>query len=205
MTPLRYRPGRGWMLAWVLVPALLAGGAVLLLTGGRDSVAAGTSARLPHPDVKVSPASHHGGIARPVEVSVPSVDIDAPVVPTGANSSGIVVPPVSRVGWFEDGPRPGDPGRTILIAHIDSVDGPAAFTGLPGVGRGAMITVRSAAGWRLRYRVSRTLQVPKPQFPAKRVYAPTKRSTLVLVTCTGAFHPDTGYEDNFIALANQVE
>jgi Sortase domain len=203
MTPLRHRPGKGWVLAWVLVPALLAGGAVLLLTGGQRT-ASGSDARLPRPHLRLAHASHKPGVARPVEVSVPSVDIDAQVVPTGANASGIVVPPVSQVGWFKDGPRPGEPGRTILIAHIDSVDGPAAFTGLPGVARGATITVTSTAGWRLRYRVSRTLQVPKPEFPAKRVYAPTKRSTLVLVTCTGAFHPDTGYEDNFIVLANQV-
>ena len=188
-------------MVWVLVPALLAGGLVLLLTGGQHAAVAtpGATPRHLHADVS---SRHPSGVARPVKVSVPSVGIDAPVVPTGANASGIVVPPVSRVGWFAAGPRPGEPGRTILIAHIDSVDGPAAFTGLPGIAKGAPITVTSAAGWRLRYRVSRTLQIPKPAFPAARVYAPTKRSTLVLITCTGAFHPDTGYEDNFIVLAN---
>lgn len=145
-----------------------------------------------------------GRTARPVRLRVPSVGIDASVVPTGANANEIIVPPVSRIGWFDGGPRPGEPGRTILIAHIDSLDGPAAFTGLPDVSPGASVTAVSSDGTERSYEVARTLEVAKTDFAADRVYSPTAHSTLVLITCTGSFDPETGYDDNFIAFARPV-
>ena len=204
----RDREGLGFVAAMALAPALLVGCLVLALTTGRQSAVAtpGSTARLSTHVERLQGASlvtdQTSRAARPVRVRVPSVGIDAAVVPTGANANQIVVPPVHRVGWFRGGPRPGEPGRTILIAHIDSLDGPAAFTGLPDVADGARVTVVGSDGAPHRYRISRTVEIPKPQFPADLVYDPTARSTLVLITCTGAFDPDTGYEDNFIAFAS---
>ncbi len=204
------REGLGFAAAMALAPALLVGGLVLALTAGQQSAVAtpAGSPRLSSHVQRLADASladaGGGRAARPVRIEVPSVGIDAAIAPTGADASQIVVPPVHRVGWFRGGPRPGEPGRTILIAHIDSLDGPAAFTGLPTVASGARVTVVGSDGTPHRYRISRTVEIPKPQFPADLVYDPTSRSTLVLITCTGAFHPDTGYEDNFIAFAGPV-
>ncbi len=207
MRSVRHRQNWGFVAALALPPAVVAAGFVLALTAGQQSASA-TPGVTDHGHTRARelraavPAPQPlDSQAPPVRVAVPSVGIHASIVPTGAEANEIVVPPVARVGWFDGGPRPGEPGRTILIAHIDSLDGPAAFTGLPDVAEGASVTVVSADGTRSRYRMSRTLEVPKLDFPADRVYAPTAGSTLVLITCTGAFDPDRGYEDNFIAFA----
>ena len=141
----RDREGLGFAAAMALAPALLVGGLVLALTAGQqNAVATPTGApRLSTRVERLADASladaGSGRAARPVRIKMPSVGIDAAIAPTGADANQIVVPPVHRVGWFRGGPRPGEPGRTILIAHIDSLDGPAAFTGLPTVARGARV------------------------------------------------------------------
>ena len=54
----------------------------------------------------------------------------------------LVVPPVDRVGWVRGGPRPGEPGRTVLIGHRDSQSGAAPFAGLASLRPGrAVVTV----------------------------------------------------------------
>jgi hypothetical protein len=46
--------------------------------------------------------------------------------------------------------------------------------------------------------------VNKRDFPRDAVFGRSQRSVLVLVTCGGAFDPDSGYEDNVIVFARPV-
>ena len=110
------------------------------------------------------------------------------------------MPPVERVGWVRSGPRPGEPGRTVLIGHRDSQAGPAPFAGLASLDPGTRVET-IARGARHTYRVTSVQQVPKSDFPATRVYASTDGSTLALITCEGAFEEATGYLDNLIVYA----
>jgi len=207
----------------VAVPAVLAAGLVLVLGGAgsgggassaKDSGATGRAAEgrtAQSVTLVAAPFVENGPVAPPpvvrapvpVRVSIPDLEIDAPVRPVGASPAGIDVPPVDKAGWFDGGPRPGEPGRTILVGHVDSYEGPAIFATLATAATGQSVRVTDAEGSDHLYRVDGKVSVPKSDFPATRVYAATTDSTLALITCGGPFDRSTGhYENSVIVFAS---
>ncbi|HVE62383.1 MAG TPA: class F sortase [Mycobacteriales bacterium] len=140
----------------------------------------------------------------PVRVSVPTAGINACVVGLGLRSDGGMRVPrdMQTVGWYTGGPRPGQRGPALLIGHVDSAKGPAAFFGLRAVSRGDVVQIRDKAG-RLRsfvvYRVSR---YAKDSFPTAQVFRSTAGAELRLVTCAGEFNRITRhYTHNLVVYA----
>jgi hypothetical protein len=125
-----------------------------------------------------------------------------------STAAGIEVPQVGRAGWFDEGPRPGEPGRAVVIGHLDSQTGPGLFALLPGVEPGTDVSVTDAAGVLHRFKVVGKAQVPKATFPSSAVYGqssrPSSRSSLVLITCGGPYTPGTGYRDNVLVYARAI-
>ena len=215
------RRGRGRALRGsivVLVPALAAGLAVLALTapdGSRPAVGSVASAGVGFGSDAIAAAVIGGDSqqavdrgrsddrrpAPPALLRVRSADVAVAVDPVRAHRNEIEVPPVERVGWLRGGPRPGEPGRTVLIGHRDSTTGPAPFAALATLERGARVEIVDGRGQVRHYRVGTVEQVPKSEFPASDVYAHTGRSTLALITCEGEFKQASGYEDNLIVYA----
>ena len=209
---------RGRALA-VAVPALIAGAVVLAWGGGATrgeppvppgfEQRAASAARNPSLIVQAPsalPARRHPigpiRVPRPVHLTVPRLDISTPVSSVGVVGDRIALPPVSRAGWFNAGPRPGEPGRTVIVGHRDTTRGPAVFAELPLARRGDEVTVTDAGGRVLRYRVVSAVSVPKRYFPVARVHASTPDSTIALVTCGGRFDSETGhYELNVLVFA----
>ena len=209
----------------VIVPALLAGGIVLLADRGErvapkgppvlrkvEKQAALTRRR---PRViagipilgRVGPGeiAPRGG-PPPVEVAIPQVGISTRVGPVGAFQGRIQLPPVTQAGWYEDGPRPGEPGRTVIIGHLDTPNGPAVFANLPAASRRDAVVVIDGAGRHHRYRVVNAISITKRHFPTAQVFAPTAVSTLALITCGGRFDRRSGhYDQNMVVFARPVE
>lgn len=171
--------------------------------GGREAkpvrrVVTGRSAE-PRPKGPAQPLGERPG--RPARIVVRELGLDVPTVPVGATDDGIRVPPVDEAGWYRSGPRPGEPGRAIVLGHLDSLDGPAAFTLLPDAKPGMVIEVVDRAGKPQRFEVTRVREVPKSRFPAEAVYGVTRRPLLAVITCGGEFDPESGYENNVIVFA----
>jgi len=138
-------------------------------------------------------------------MSIPSLHVDAPIDPVSETPAGIEVPQIGRAGWFDAGPRPGEPGRTVVIGHIDGATTPGVFQHVPQIENGAEIVVRNGSGETHTYGVVGKLQVSKANFPADAVYGPSPRSVLVLVTCGGIYVPGEGYSDNVIVYAQALD
>jgi hypothetical protein len=211
----------------VLLPALFAGGAVAVvahrddpgITSGRP---AAVLARLAEEDAAVSPPLRPvsavpgaaalgpeklepvaGGIrpATPVRISIPAAGIDASVRSVGLNKLGeITVPPIGEAGWFDAGPRPGEPGRAIVIGHLDTNHGPALFAKVPKLPPGTEVSVLDRRGGTHRYNVVGGTQVAKDHFPARDVYGAADVPVLVLITCGGRFRHGH-YTDNVLVYA----
>ena len=191
------------------VPALLAGLAVALLTNSSHDPPA------PRPVVADGQAAARLARARPVHqgdggrhappafLRIRAAGIRVRVEPVAARGGELEVPPINRVGWVRGGPRPGEPGRTVLIGHRDSQAGPAPFAGLATLSVGDRVET-IGRGSRNHYRVSGVQELPKSAFPAARVYATTRHSSLALITCEGVFAPASGYADNLIVYARAV-
>jgi sortase (surface protein transpeptidase) len=142
--------------------------------------------------------------ARPVQVSIPSIGVHAPIVPLGLNPDRTLEVPkdFDDTGWWTGGPRPGERGPAVIAGHVDSYTGPAVFYRLRELRPGDAIVVLRRDGTRARFTVRRSEQYPKNRFPTARVYGPTPGPTLRLITCGGEFDDSTGhYLDNTVVYA----
>ncbi|RKT17200.1 sortase family protein [Streptomyces sp. 1114.5] len=142
----------------------------------------------------------------PTRLLVPAAGVDAPVTGLGLNADGTVqVPPADRgeeVGWYRNGPAPGETGPAVLIGHLDTVHGPAVFRQLPKLQPGALIQVRRADGSTVDFKVRTLLQAAKNDFPTEQVYGDTPAPALRLITCGGRIGSDGHWTDNIIVLAD---
>ncbi|MFF2541513.1 class F sortase [Kitasatospora sp. NPDC058063] len=142
----------------------------------------------------------------PTRLLVPSVGVDAPVTDLGLNADGTVeVPPADRgeeVGWYRNGPTPGENGPAVLIGHYDTAHGPAVFKQLPKLRPGELIRIRRADGSTVDFKVRTLLQAAKDHFPTEQVYGDTPAPALRLITCGGRIGSDGHWTDNIIVLAD---
>jgi hypothetical protein len=213
---------RAVLLVTILVPALAAAAVTLLLIPEHQrqaphQVAVGDAARLAHM-AELRPIVLHGrrtGLGTgpsgpltttrrpgiPKSFAIPSLGVDASIEPVHATETGIEVPPIGHAGWYDAGPRPGEPGRAVLIGHLDGKTMPGVFQNVPELPNGAQIVVRDSTHHIHRYEVVGKLQVEKTQFPAAAVYGPSERPVLVLITCGGIYVPGEGYSSNVIVYA----
>ncbi|MFD9689111.1 class F sortase [Kitasatospora sp. NPDC059088] len=142
----------------------------------------------------------------PNRLLIPSIGVDAPVTDLGLNSDGTVQVPsadhADQVGWYRNGPAPGEAGPAVLIGHLDTKNGPAVFKRLPELHVGDRIGIRRADGRTVDFTVRSLLQAAKDRFPTDAVYGDTPGPALRLITCGGRIGPDGHWTDNIIVLAD---
>ncbi|WP_322098456.1 class F sortase [Nakamurella alba] len=138
-------------------------------------------------------------------MSVPSIGIDEQLIDLGIAADGTAQTPedYSRAGWFATGGRPGQFGLpTVILGHVDSLDGPAVFFRLRDTAVGDSVAVGLQDGRTATYTVTAVDRYPKDDFPTFAVYGATPTDTLRLVTCGGEFDRAAGsYLDNIVVTA----
>lgn len=142
-------------------------------------------------------------VTEPVRVVIPAIDVDADLVPVGLNPDrSMEVPDFGEAGWYEPGPRPGEPGPAVIAAHVDSVAGPDVFFRLTDLEPGDEIAVEHADGARSTFTVRDTEQQHKDDLPVERIWNDTDATLLRLITCGGEFDAQRrSYESNVIVYA----
>ncbi|WP_344325823.1 sortase domain-containing protein, partial [Kitasatospora putterlickiae] len=110
-----------------------------------------------------------------------------------------------EVGWYRNGPTPGETGPAVLIGHYDTARGPAVFRGLPKLRPGDRIQVRREDGGLVDFRVRELVQAGKDAFPTDTVYGDTAAPELRLITCGGRIGADGHWTDNIIVLADLAD
>lgn len=147
-------------------------------------------------------------VAAPERVQIPSIDLDEDeLIDLQIQADGRLEVPTDwdDVGWFAGGSRPGEPGPTVIAAHVDSRSGPAVFYRLPEMVEGDEVTVTDAEGREHLYQVERTADFPKDDFPTREVFGSRMEDELRLITCTGQFVAADGrHLDNRVVFASRV-
>jgi hypothetical protein len=140
----------------------------------------------------------------PSTLSIPRIGVSAAIVGVGRKANGAMqVPDPGQVGWYRNGPKPGDPGPAVLIGHVDTRTGPDVFYRLGRLRPGDEILVGRPDGTTTRFLVGRLEQHPKTALPSSRIWTKTTRPLLRLITCAGSFDRATGhYRDNLILYAS---
>jgi sortase (surface protein transpeptidase) len=143
-------------------------------------------------------------VALPVRLRIPALHVDSPLTALGVDPDGSVQVPAgtSVAGWYDRGPRPGQPGPAVILGHVDSTRGPGIFFDLYRIRASSLVKVDRSDGSTVTFRITKVSRVAKTRFPTDLVYAPTLDPTLRLVTCGGSFdHARGSYRDNVIAFA----
>lgn len=128
------------------------------------------------------------GVGMPLRLRIPRINVDAAVEYVGVTSNGIMDVPkkIIDVGWFNLGPRPGEPGSAVIAGHFDGDWGQAAiFANLNKLKVGDILFIEDDKGKTISFVVngSRTYN---PGF-AEEVFSSNDGIHLNLVTCDGVW------------------
>lgn len=127
-------------------------------------------------------------VAKPAELVIPAIGVDAPVVGVGVAANGDLGVPSDavHVAWYEYGPRPGEPGAAVIDGHLDTIHAPqAVFYNLHMLAVGDKIQVITGAGELLTFQVTGTETLPY-NAPTDSIFHPTSTvPQLDLITCAG--------------------
>lgn len=160
--------------------------------------------------VKARPATQAAGPAlpAPTRFTIARLDIDMPVKPVGVARDGEMALPrtPAEVGWYEFGPRPGDPrGATVLAAHLDMPGyGTGPIAAVDQLRKGDEMVVRSGSK-KTRYAVTDVRSIRKSTLDLGALFARDGDPVLHVVTCGGTFDPEARrYDRNIVVTATPV-
>ncbi|MEU0761524.1 class F sortase [Streptomyces microflavus] len=163
-------------------------------SGGMSAPTTGDVAAVGRPlGAPLPPAREPLDGAAPRSVEVPSVGIDAPVVPRGLDRDGAIDPPPydlpQTAGWYGKGTEPGAEGPALIVGHVDTETEPAVFYGLSAVQPGEKARVVRDDGSVAEFTVDDVQVVTRERFDAEKAYGPRVdgRAELRLITCGGKY------------------
>jgi sortase (surface protein transpeptidase) len=154
-----------------------------------------------------------GPVDVPLELRIPSLQINAPVVGVGITAEnvmdapqGLAADPVwQKAFWYRGSGIPGNLGTALLAGHVDDILGrPAVFARLRDLRSGDLIVVHDTrSGLDVRFTVAKTetytVQQAADPSVLTQIYgsgpvsgrgpqpAPDGLAHLTLITCTGGF------------------
>jgi sortase (surface protein transpeptidase) len=143
----------------------------------------------------------------PLRLVIPAIGVSTSVGKLGLQPDGEVMVPttIHTVGWYIDGPSPGQEGSAVILGHVDSYKGVGVFFNLKSLKAGDLITVTSSDAVVTRFSVTRVVEYSKSAFPDQLVYGPHGTRSLQLVTCGGIFDHATGhYESNIVVFSRLI-
>jgi sortase (surface protein transpeptidase) len=187
------------IVAAVAAVVVAAAATVLIVTQVREVTTSATTQPTTTSPRSVSPGD-------PVRVTIPAIGVDAQLVPVGLKQDGAMqTPPFGIAAWYQPGPRPGQPGPAVLVAHVDSkANGPDVFYRLRELAAGDQVTVHYP-GSATTFTVTGKEQAPKTDLPTERIWTDTTTPVLRLITCGGAFDRSArSYLDNVIVYADRL-
>jgi LPXTG-site transpeptidase (sortase) family protein len=175
------------------------------------------AARSPRPaapsPTAAPPVAGRGELALPPsparQLAIPAIMIESPVMGLGLDSTGrLTAPPVDNprlVGWYQQGPAPGEKGTALVVGHRDTRTGPAVFLNLNALKPGDKVDIARADRRTAVFTVDKVRTYKKEAFPDAEVYGHTGRPELRLLTCGGSFDKKTGYSANVVVFAHLTD
>ena len=149
--------------------------------------------------------------SRPVRVTVPSLSMNALVVPVGMDELRSVVVPVNIdiVGWYKLGVSPHQQfGSVALVGHRDGSGGAdGVFLRIGELQKGDLVLVTNRDGSENTYEVTRVELMSKDQFPseAPRLFAESGPARLTLISCGGSYDRSRGgYQSNVVVTSTPI-
>lgn len=145
----------------------------------------------------------------PVRLHVPAAGVAVPIDAVGVDDAGQMEIPDAgdRAGWFRHGAAPGDgAGSVVLASHVDTRDGPGAFSLLGSAQAGDEVVVDLSDGTSVTYVLREAARVAKSELPVDEIFRRDGPAVLRLVTCAGPWDlAASSYTDNVVLTAHRTE
>jgi hypothetical protein len=144
---------------------------------------------------------------RPMVLGIGEIGVLHPVRAVGLEDNGeLEVPDETEIGWYRYGAAPGQPGATVLAAHVTWNRTTGPFLRLGELEPGQRVNLALDDGSQRVYEVVERTMYDKDALPAERIWRTTGPETLVLITCGGDFNPEIRrYRQNIVVYAVPVE
>jgi sortase (surface protein transpeptidase) len=145
--------------------------------------------------------------SKPLEVSIPRLEVRSRLVPLGVDAAGAMEVPQTAglAGWYTRGPTPGALGPSVIAAHVDLDGELGVFYRLGTMRVGDRVAVSRADGRTAIFSVTRVAKYAKADFPTAAVFGSIDHAGLRLITCGGAFdESQKQYVDNIVVYATLV-
>jgi sortase A len=140
----------------------------------------------------------------PTRVSIPAINVSAPIQSVGINGKGEMAVPNGKsnnVGWWKDGTVPGEAGSAVLDAHVF-----AAFSALKKVQSGADIFVTMSDGSTRHFVVSSAKNFALNSLSSNELFRQTDSPDLNLITCSGSLTANhSTYDHRLIVYSTLVQ
>lgn len=149
----------------------------------------------------------HLSRSRPERLLIPKIGVDAPFTDLVLAPDGRLQPPpaadTNLVGWWANGPAPGERGTAVIAGHVDTKTSAAVFVYLSELRKGDTFKVLRADGGTASFVVDSAETFAKDRFPNRRVYGDTGRAEVRLITCAGDYDRTVrDYKDNLVVFAH---
>ncbi|NEB09532.1 class F sortase [Streptomyces coelicoflavus] len=201
---------------WGVIALVLLTGLALIRNGsGEFDVGPPQPASAAAPDTRTAPGeAAASGVAPlpysvPDQVSIPAIQVDAPVMGVGLDPDGWVDAPPPEdpnlAGWFTGAVTPGEKGTSVVVGHVDNQQGPAVFYGLGALKKGNKVEVHRQDGKTAVFEVYGIEVFETNNFPGDRVYGSKGTPELRVITCGGGFTKENGYDGNVVVFARLFE
>lgn len=139
----------------------------------------------------------------PVRLKIPNINVDAAIQYVGLTSDGAMGAPSNSVdvGWYDQGPRPGERGSAVIAGHLNNGNGPGVFTTLYKLKKGDKLYIEDSYGTTIAF-VVRESRAYDPGY-ANEVFNRSDSAHLNLITCDGVWEPaQKSYNKRLVVFAD---
>jgi len=133
---------------------------------------------------------------KPVRLLIPAIGIDANIQSVGlawqGNGTMGIPTNFTDVGWYKDGPLPGEPGSAVIDGHFDGKDiAEAVFYNLDKLQPGDTVDVVDEKGKTIHFRVIETKNYDYDAQTTEIFARDSSKVRLNLITCAGDWEATT--------------
>jgi len=171
---------------FLLIASVLVKNQILPILTRQDSIGEASSKIIDRVDY---PRQTVAGI--PARIKIPSIKVDAVVEHVGLTPTGAmdVSKSPNNAAWFDQGPRPGEIGSSVIDGHSGWKNNiPATFDYLYKMKKGDKIYIEDANGATTTFVVTRLKTYGKNKDASEVFYSKDGKAHLNLITCAGVWN-----------------
>lgn len=145
-------------------------------------------------------------ISTPKRLTIPVLNVDTEIESVGLDEERRMDVPknVYNTAWYNLGPKPGEKGNAVIDGHFDTQTGaPSVFYYLKNLQVGDEIQVKDENGMMYNFEVTMVTSYPIDTFPIQKIFGPTDKTRLNLITCGGTWDREKkNYSDRVVVYSD---